>query len=179
MQPNDAPPSAKEQRFIQKYVDCRDLAKAAQYAGFDGTDGAKLYSKRKIRVHIDRAIELYDHERAKLAAKASVLHVDFIDAELVKAVKTSATNGTTKIRAIELAYERVGLRRDSNFIIPGSAENSAPNMYQALIQRQTVKTEVTVERSVTQLSGSTPAPALPAAPDEPSTTKPLFEILDY
>lgn len=172
----DLPPSAQEQRFIQYYLDSRDLARAAVKSGFDASDGVRLYRRKHIREAIDHAVALYDRERAKLTAKANLLHVDFLDAELVKACKVAATN-PAKIRALELAYERVGLRRDGDFIIPASTtDNAAPSMYQALIDRQTqtVKTEVTVERQIVAVTGSTPA--LP--PAEESKGGRTFEVID-
>jgi hypothetical protein len=159
---------ANVQRFIQVYVGCRDKEKAALRSGFEAEAGDKLLSKKPIRAEIERKIRIIDLETAKLTAQANKLQVELIDSELVKTIKISAkTGGTTKVKAMELGYERLGILRDGAFVVIQEKENAAPSIYRAL-HTTTVRqiTEVTEQRELQ-------APALPAP------KKPDIEILDY
>lgn len=143
---DDLPLAAEVQRFITQYVNCRDLKEAACRASLMPEMGERLFKQPRVRLAIQRRINLVEREMAALTAKAQLLTVPLLDASLVEEVK-SKKNGHIRIRAIELGYKRTGLIRDGEFYVAPdpNANRNAPSIYQSrqLTARRTVTEEVT------------------------------------
>lgn len=153
------PLSARILRFVDAYVSCRDLEKSAIEVGLDPEKGKSLYRRAVIRAEIDKRIAAVDAETAKLLAKRRVVTVEALDKNLmhivtmpVKALKEAPALATSKVRAIELGYQRVGLMIDGNFIPDGSSEaakaTEAPRIFRAT--EQTILTHQVTTQTVTR-----------------------------
>ena len=155
---------------IERYLDTepRDPDKAAELAGMPREEFRKHLKSPGVIVYVQQREEWIDREAARFRARARVLGVHFLDSKLVIAATVGAKKGDTD--AIELGYERLGMRRDKNFMTQQQANpQSRPQVYRVLEQTVT-RTEQVTQREIT---GPEPEPAnqLPRASQ--------VEILDY
>lgn len=161
--------SPKIQRAIEHYFDCRDVAKAGILAGFEQGEFVDIWKRSEIKEEIERRERIEDEALAMVRAHARRLTADYLDEHLVTAVKVGAEKGDTK--ALELGYERLGMRRDDNFMTPAQSDTKERPRDFYKVLRHTVTTEVR------ELEGAAPA-ALPAPPSPPiiEGRKPTLEI---
>jgi hypothetical protein len=162
----------KIQRAIEYYLDTRDLAKAAVLAGIDPKDFTRVAERDEVKAEIDRRLEIEHAANAEVRAKARKLTRDFLDDQLITAVKAGSEKGDTK--ALELGYERLGLRRDDNFMTEAqSTPQERPREMYRVLRQQTVTTT-----EVQQIEGGAPAsPALPAPPTLEGSRKPAEPLI--
>lgn len=163
--------TAKIRRFIEHFLDTSDITKAAHLVGMDPGDARDIFSRPEVKAEIDRREDEQQGLLAALRAGARQLQVDFLDDQLVVAVKAGAAEGDVK--AVTLGYERLGLRRDKNFMTAAqSTQQERPQVYSVL--------EQTVTTKVTQVGAPPQQPQLPkksAAP--PVVTIEGGDIEDY
>jgi hypothetical protein len=144
--------SAKIQCAIEYYIDCRDPDRAAMLAGMDPKEFRRFMKHDDVKALIDKKTDLIDKATAKIVAEARSLNVYFLDTHLVKAAKKGAERGD--VRAIELGYERIGMRRDHNFMTAQQATTQTrPQIYRVI--------EKTTERQI--VAGDAP-PTIDASP---------------
>lgn len=156
---------AKLKLAIEVYV-TQDLSRkdkamstSAQRAGLDPKELRAYFRQAAVREIIQKKLDRIDAAMATEIAKARVLGITFLDSQLVTAVKVAAKAGDSK--PIELGYDRVGIRRDKNFMTAEQANpQTRPQTYRVLEQTVT-RTEQVTQRAIT---GSAPA---------------ALEILDY
>ena len=117
-------------------------------------------------LYVDDLEKKIDTAFAESVGKARALHAAFLDENLVVAVKAGAADGDTD--ALELGYDRIGLRRDKNFMTgQQSSTQTRPQIYRVL-EHTITRTEEVTQREIT----AEPAPRqLERATDT--------EILDY
>lgn len=155
---------------LQHYLntDPRDATKAATLAGMDPAEFRKHLKSPGVYQWLQKQEDLIERETAREIAKARMLNVQFLDQYLVTAVKVAAKLGDSK--PIELGYDRVGIRRDKNFMTVEQANpQSRPQTYRVLEQTVT-RTEQVTQREIT----TTEPAALPC------TTQPRdVKVLDY
>jgi hypothetical protein len=157
---------------IEYYLDLwpRDRKRAAERANMDPIDFSMHLSSPGVIEYIRKQEATIDEAVAVARAQARALHAAFLDENLVTAVKISAAKGDTD--ALTLGYERIGLRRDKNFMSQQQASpQSRPQIYRVL--------EQTVTQTVTQreITAEHPSPELPA-PQQLERANSV-EILDY
>lgn len=156
---------AKERRFIENVVAGDKPAEAGLRARMTPEDGRSLYRNKRIRAEIDRQLAAVSEARIELVAKSRAIQQSDIDAELVKAYRADVLKvGMVKVKAAELAYRRIGLLIDDNFI-PDAPTGSTtpgvdvtPRIYRALdtqIISHTIETRQEVRQHQTEI---VPAP---------------------
>jgi len=121
----DLPLCAKFQRFIQHYIDTKDIDKAGLLAGMDSDDARRCYRTKDVRAAIDKQVEIIDREYAIQRAKSRNLTAEKLDAHLVQSVEKE--NGIARVRAMELGYKRLGLIRDK---VEHTGEGGGPLVFQ-------------------------------------------------
>jgi hypothetical protein len=127
--PNFDPRTA---RLVTYYCNCDgDIKRAAREANVKLAVARRIYKNLEVRAECDKRLDILHTEQAKLAAQAQRLQVNFLDHNLVVAVREGARKGDTK--ALELGYARVGLMRNNQFTAPpASADpNAPPKIYRA------------------------------------------------
>lgn len=165
--------SGKLNRAIEYFVDCRDPEKAALLADMDPVQFRRFMKHEDVKQKIDKKIDLIDKATAELVAKSRMLSALFLDQHLIMATKKGAARGD--VRALELGYERIGLRRDNNFMTTDqSSTQTRPHIYRVLEQTIT-KTEQVTQR---QIIAGVPQPALEAPPMRLQRAS-TDEILEY
>lgn len=141
----DLPFEPAVNRFIVFFVDYdQDLARAAKTCRITVAKAKQFYRRPEVRVEIQKRLDVYLDEQAKLAAQSKKVDIRYLDSKLVIAVREGAKKGD--IKALELGYERLGLRRDGNFMTQAqSTDQERPNIYRAIEQTvtQTVTQQVT------------------------------------
>lgn len=164
--------NAKVQRAIEHYVDCRDIDRAEELAGMEKGDFARAFKRSEVQEIINRKIEAVDQAVAIARANARTLTVDHLDEKLVEAIDAGIKKGDVK--AIELGYERIGMRRDGNFMTQAqSSEQTRPMVYRVLEQTVT-RTEQYTQRQI-----ESPVEEIPALPAPKSAPILDVEIEDY
>lgn len=182
----DLPLSAQVQAFITSYLNTEDLEKAALNAGFEPQIGKQLYRRKAIREEIDRRMAAVKGHVEKLIAQRKVVTVDALDRNLMrvvslptKAIKEAPALAASKVRAIELGYQRTGILIDGNFIPDAGSDankpDEAPRIFrateQSIITHQVTETHQTV--TTRAVAGATPPvrhaepPTIDADPDAP------------
>jgi hypothetical protein len=171
------PLSAQELRFVDAYISCRDIGKAAIEAGYPSKDGAWLYRRKAVHDEITRRSQPIEAELAKQIVKKRTIHVEMLDSNLKqvitiprKILEATPSLATPKVNAIEMGYKRVGLLLDGNFVpdaSSGPAPQEAPRIYrpaeQIILTHQITETrQVITQRPVQHTS-----PTIEAEPDDP------------
>ena len=169
MTPNPIVFPPKLKLAIEHYVNIspRDYKKAAELAGMDPAEFQEhLRRSPGVVLYVDDLEKKIDTAFAESVGKARALHAAFLDENLVVAVKAGAADGDTD--ALELGYDRIGLRRDKNFMTgQQSSTQTRPQIYRVL-EHTITRTEEVTQREIT----AEPAPRqLERATDT--------EILDY
>ncbi len=169
---NDLPFSSQVLRFIDAYVQCQDLDKAAVQAAYHEEMGRKLWKRPLVRAEIERRLEAVNGETAKIVAKKRIVTVDALDRNLmrivslpVKTLKEIPTLAASKVKAIEIGYQRTGLLIDGNFIPDAGTEagskSDSPRIYraeeQSIITHQITETRQTVMRRSVEASQARPS----------------------
>src|ERR1700732_2988558 len=131
------PLSASELRFVEAYISCRDVAKAAVEAGYPSKDGVGLYRRKAINAEITRRSQPIEAEIAKAIVKKRTINVEMLDSNLKqviniprKILEATPSLATPKVNAIEMGYKRVGLLLDGNFVpdaASGADHHNAPD----------------------------------------------------
>lgn len=174
------PLSAQYEKFVTAYLNTNDLDKAAVEAGFQPEMGRHLYKRRAIRAEIDRRKAAVEGEVHKLIAKKKVVNIEALDKNLMQVVRIPAKElketpalAASKVRAIELGYQRTGILIDGNFIPDAGSDankpDEAPRIFrateQSIITHQITETrQVVTNRAV----AGTVLPVRPK-PAEPPT----------
>lgn len=142
------------------------IESSALRAGLSAPELRAYLRQTAIREIVQKKLDMIDVAMAREIAKARVLGVSFLDAQLVTAVKVAAKSGDSK--PIELGYERVGMRRDKNFMTTEQANpQSRPQTYRVLEQTVT-RTEQVTQREITA-----------SEPVQPTPRQSSVQILDY
>ena len=150
-------------RFVDAYVSCRDVKKAALEAGFAAKDGMGLYRRKPVFEEIARRMEPIETAIAVQVVKKRTINVEMLDKELKnvitiprKSLEATPSLATPKVNAIELGYKRVGLLLDDNFVpdaSSGPAKEEAPRIYrpseQTIITHQITETRQVVTNRAT------------------------------
>lgn len=167
-------------RFVDAYVSCRDVKKAALESGFAAKDGMAIYRRKPVFEEISRRMEPIETAIAVQVVKKRTINVEMLDKELKqvitiprKMLEATPSLATPKVNAIELGYKRVGLLLDDNFVpdaSSGPAKEEAPRIYRP--SEQTIIThQITETRQVvTQRSGQTYSPQVAQAPVQNTPT---------
>ena len=167
-------------RFVDAYVACRDVKKAALEAGFAAKDGMALYRRKPVFEEITRRMEPIENAIAVQVVKKRTINVEMLDANLKqvitiprKTLEATPSLATPKVNAIELGYKRVGLLLDDNFVpdaASGPTKEEAPRIYRP--SEQTIIThQITETRQVvTQRNGQVSSPQFPQPPVQKPTT---------
>jgi hypothetical protein len=167
-------------RFVDAYVSCRDVKKAALESGFAAKDGMAIYRRKPVFEEISRRMEPIETAIAVQVVKKRTINVEMLDKELKqvitiprKTLEATPSLATPKVNAIELGYKRVGLLLDDNFVpdaSSGPAKEEAPRIYRP--SEQTIIThQITETRQVvTQRSGQTYSPQVAQAPVQNTPT---------
>ena len=143
---------------------------AAELADMNPVELRKYLSQPAVQEIVQRRLDRIDFCKAAYAAKSQVLSLHFLDTNLVTAVKVAALDGDSK--PLELAYERLGVRRDKNFMTTEQANpQSRPQIYRVLEQTVT-RTEQVTQREITTASPG-------AAGLLPSGRNSNSEVLEY
>jgi hypothetical protein len=174
----DLPFSAQIQKFIDAFVQCQDLDKAAIEASATPEQGRIWWRRLPIKEEIQRRLDNVKSEVDKIVAKRRIVTVDALDTNLMRVVsltkkdiKESPTLAASKVKAIELGYQRTGILIDGNFIPDAWTEankaDEAPRIFraaeQSIITHQITETHQTVTtRAVAgAVPPSRPAPSPP------------------
>lgn len=163
----DEPLSALALKFVDAYVHLRDIKEASKEVGILLGEGRKLWADPKVKAEIDRRMESVAKETDKLIAKKRVVNVEQLDQHLMqvvtlprKSLKESPTLAASKVKAIELGYQRVGLLYDNNFV-PDAASaptaEEAPRIFRAT-ERTILTHQVVTHQQVTTREVSAPVP---------------------
>jgi hypothetical protein len=143
---------------------------AAELADMNPAELRMLLSQPAVQEIIQRRLDRIEFCKAAYAAKSQVLSLHFLDTNLVTAVKVAAMDGDSK--PLELAYERLGVRRDKNFMTTEQASpQSRPQIYRVL-EQTVIRTEQVTQRQIT-----TEAPS--SAGLLPSAANSNVEVMDY
>ena len=151
-------------RFVDAYVACRDVNKAALEAGFAAKDGMGLYRRKAVFEEITRRMAPIEKEIAVQLVKKRVVNVEALDKNLMQvvtiskaALKETPSLATPKVNAIEMGYKRVGLLLDGNFVpdaASGPSKEEAPRIYrpseQTIITHQITETRQVVTQRAPQ-----------------------------
>jgi|ERR1700732_2456086 len=180
------PLSASELRFVEAYISCRDVAKAAVEAGYPSKDGVGLYRRKAINAEITRRSQPIEAEIAKAIVKKRTINVEMLDSNLKqviniprKILEATPSLATPKVNAIEMGYKRVGLLLDGNFVpdaASGPSKEEAPRIYRPAEQtiithqihtetRQIVTNRPTDEQLKARVREMTTPPTIDAEPD--------------
>ena len=120
---------------------------AAKLAGMDPVELRRFMNQPAVYEVVQRRLDRIDFCKAAYIAKAQVLDLHFVDTHLAKAVRVAAADGDSK--PMELAYDRLGVRRDKNFMTTEQASpQSRPQIYRVLEQTVT-RTEQVTQREIT------------------------------
>jgi hypothetical protein len=166
------PLSAQELRFVDAYSECRDVAKSAVSAGYPSKAGTGLYRRKAVHEEIQRRMDTINGETAKLIAKKRIVNVDALDRNLmrvvtipVKVLRETPTLAASKVRAIELGYQRTGMLLDGNFVPDGSSgpsKEQAPRIYRP-VEQTIITHQIETRQVVTQRGGQPYSPQVPQA----------------
>jgi len=153
-------------RFIAFYTETEDLARAAIRAGLSYAKARKLYRDEAVRAEIDKRLDKLHNTQALLIARAKLVDVFFLDANLATSVKVGASKGDD--RALKLGYQRVGLYRDGEFLgVPDPSKSSHPDGVPMIYRAE--RTVTRIEQTTDRVEG--------ALPEQPA--RPQVEILQY
>ena len=151
--------SAEEHKFVDAYIECRDIGNAAIAAGLPKRLGPALYRRQHVHDEIAERMKNVSLEVDKLVAKRRIIEVDTLDAALMEVVSITPKQlnktpslATPKVNAIELGYRRVGMLIDDNFIPDGSAgpaQAEADRIYRPVVQATMITHTVKETREVT------------------------------
>ncbi len=120
---------------------------AATLSDMDPRELRAYLKQPAIREIVQTRLDEIELQKAKLIANAQVLSLHFLDTHLVKAVEVAAESGDSK--PLELGYERLGVRRDKNFMThEQSNPQTRPQIYRVLEQTVT-RTEQITQRHIT------------------------------
>lgn len=173
----EGPLSPQLQCAIEHYVDSRDPDRAAKLAGMEPKEFRRFMKHEDVAALIQKKLDLIDKATAQVVAQARLLNVYFLDQHLVKAAKKGAARGD--VRAIELGYERIGMRRDDHFMTAQDSTGQArPQIYRVL-EHTVTRTE---EVKTTLLAGESPRPLASVTIDAPLLRLPRAipeEIQEY
>jgi hypothetical protein len=118
----------EEYKFVDAYLECRDVGKAAIAAGLPARMGPPLYRRENVHAIIAERMNNIEQEHDKLVATRRLVHIEMLDKNLAqvitlprKALLENPSLATPKVNAIELGYRRVGMLIDDNFIPDGSS----------------------------------------------------------
>jgi len=174
--PGALPLSAKFEKFITAYLNTLDLDKASIEAGFQPETGRSLYKRPAIRSEIERRKKAIEAEVNHQIAKKRVVGVDALDKNLMQVVRLAKKDlvespalAASKVKAIELGYQRVGLLVDGNFIPDASTEvgkpDEAPRIFRSA-EQSILTHQITETRQIvtTKEILSSSAPAKPSPP---------------
>jgi hypothetical protein len=169
-------------KFVDAYLSYRDVSKAAVEAGYQSKAGAGIYRRKAVHDEIQRRMASIDGEVDKIIAKKRVVNVEALDKNLMQVVTISKATikevpqlAASKVKAIELGYQRVGLLLDGNFVPDASSgpeKQEAPRIYrsaeQTIITHQITETHQTVVQRATTAPVQRPAtPPTIDAEDDP------------
>lgn len=120
--------SAEEHKFVDAYIECRDVGLAAIECGLPKRLGPPMYRRQHVHDAIAERMKNVSLEVDKLVAKRRIVELDTLDVALMEVVQITPKQlnktpslATPKVNAIELGYRRVGMLIDDNFIPDGSA----------------------------------------------------------
>jgi hypothetical protein len=163
------PLSKAHEKFVDVMVHDGDKVKASVAAGYNQSGWKRLLENKRILAEIERRKGLVEAEVAKLTAKKRVVNIEALDQALMAVVRVDVKKipqlGPSKVRAIELGYERVGILVDGTFI-PDSpttttaSPDEAPRIFRATEARiltHTIETRQEVTRR--EVSAPPPPPA--------------------
>jgi hypothetical protein len=156
-------------KFVDAYLSYRDVGKAAVEAGYQSKAGAGIYRRKAVHDEIQRRMAGIDGEVDKIIAKKRMVNVEALDKNLMQVVtiprKTLIETpqlAASKVKAIELGYQRVGLLLDGNFVPDASSgpeKQEAPRIYRSA--EQTIITHQITETHQTVVQRATTAPQAP------------------
>jgi hypothetical protein len=171
------PFSAQISKFIDSYISTQDLEKAAVEARYQPEMGRQLWKRKSVREEIERRMAAIEGEVHKQIAKKRIVTVDALDKNLMQVVrltktdiKESPTLAASKVKAIELGYQRTGVLIDGNFIPDAGSEankpDEAPRIFRA--QEQSIITHQITETRQVVTSRSVEASAPPMRQSSPT-----------
>lgn len=167
------PLSATFEKFICAYLNTLDLEKASIEAGLQPETGRALYKRPAIRSEIERRKKAIESEVHSQIAKKRVVGVDALDKNLMQVVRLAKKDlvespalAASKVKAIELGYQRVGLLVDGNFVPDAGTEvgkpDEAPRIYrsseQSILTHQIETRQIVTTREVTVAAPAKPEP---------------------
>lgn len=179
------PLSKGHDKFVDGMVHHGDEKKASIDAGFCPIGYRNLLKNPRILEEIDRRKKNVQKEQDLLTAKKKIVTVDALDTALMAVVRVDVKKipqlGPSKVRAIELGYERVGVLVDGTFI-PDSPVQTAgvpavdehPRIFrigEARILTHTIETRTQQE----YLHREVAAPRPPAAIAAPQAAPPVVD----
>jgi hypothetical protein len=172
-----SPFSAQILKFIDAMVMVRDEGKAAVEAGAEPEQGHIWMRRLPVKEEVERRMKSVEHEVDKAIAKKRIVTVEALDKNLMQVVKLSRadvkespTLATSKVKAIELGYQRTGILIDGNFIPDAGSDssakgNSAPRIFraseQSIITHQITETHQTVTTRAVAATVPAPRPVPP------------------
>lgn len=108
----DLPFDGVTNRFIVFYVQYKDLEKAAKTCHIPVRVAKQIYRRPDVRVEIDKQLNLFFLELAKLEAQAMYLTESRLDSKLVQVIEDEKTVPSVVVRAVEIGYKKLGLVKD-------------------------------------------------------------------
>jgi hypothetical protein len=133
---------------LQFYLDVlpRDAEKAAQRVGMDPEEFKMHLHSPGVHEWLVKQEQMIEEKCAEYRAMARILSVDFLDTSLVECVTVAAKRGESK--PLELGYERIGMRRDDNFMSQQQASpQTRPQVYRVL-EHTVTHTEQVTQREI-------------------------------
>lgn len=161
----------EEYKFVDAYLECRDVGKAAIAAGLPARMGPPLYRRENVHAVIAERMSNIEQEHDKLVATRRLVHIEMLDKNLAqvitlprKALLENPSLATPKVNAIELGYRRVGMLIDDNFIPDGSsgpAQVEMARIYRPSEQTTIITHQITETRQIVTKKTAEPNPEPP------------------
>lgn len=156
--------------FVEAYVNCLDLDRAAVHVGLQPEMGRSLYRRPRVRAEIDRRLEAIESETNRAIAKKRIIDVETLDHNLKRVITISKKEllatpalAAPKVKAIELGYRRVGLLIDDNFVpdegTVGSRPNETPGIFRTAERHILTHTVTETHEKVVAPEAPLPKPA--------------------
>jgi hypothetical protein len=156
------PFDGKTSRFITFMVDTeKNVKRSAVLASLKLTAARRLNKNPEVQQEIEKRLDKVHDYQARLQARAHALSVEYLDVQLMKAVKEGAAKGDDK--ALKLGYQRVGIFRDSEFMnAPQQPRLTDPNAPPPIFRAERITTNTVTER----IESASPAALPPPKPPE-------------
>lgn len=125
-----------DERVVFWWLKLRDVVKVAQRLNLAKTEVKTILDRIEVQDEIERQENVLISERMKIQANAENLTNDLLDRETLSLIMLDAeTNGTVKLKAIELGYILTGRIESGNTRSLEAKEgpDAKPNFYQAFV----------------------------------------------